>query len=1022
MNSQGSAAKENEKVLDSIQGHLQKLKSAWEELSTSLINSDIVKTVIDLGTAFLEFANTGMGQFIIKAGLATGAVALLKSAYNALTRSAIKYIATQKLATKGITDFTIAANATKLTTEINSLSKAGVSFSTVTSALASKGKGLLTVLKSIVKFIGPAGWIVLGLTAIGTAVKKIYDYEETKTEEKIERYEEINAQIDEYNEQLKELQGYKYVSESEKEEIETLKEKIQLLEDEKDELKEIYETEKKREELKSTKKKSKEARQALSEGDIIGVETAVTSSKSDSSTRGEIPLPSGNKIAGLNTNRNIEIQIETTKDLTNTYNKLNKEIKQGNKTEEESTALIKEKEDALEKLKEKAEKYKEAYDLAAEAGDTEIATEAWNKYLEVLKTVDKEEYDRIANLETVGDRSVEEYNKLNNIIKEYNKTQKLTNKQTQTLIDNGMRSAIAFDDEGNAVSLDTDAMWALYKAKLEQNKADLTEVISNNIELLKNEGYAAIADAEAFVTAYNLKYSKMSGPPTREEQATLNYINQLEEIEERLKSLDSTASKSKKKSTSSSSSSSSTEKAWWETQLENLKEQYSNSEITIEEYISALETLLGKLKKGSDSWEEVNQVLQEQKLSKVEDDYKRGTISLDEYIKKLQELIKSYKQGTKAWKDLADKIKEGLLDKAEEEQKDYETAAKAATNIIDEEIDRLEKLKEAKEEANDETEREIELAKLQEALEKAKKERTKRVFVENLGWVYEQDAEAIADAQEALDEFNKEQETNEIDKQIEALEEYKEAWSNVSSDYEEEQQKLILAQKFGADAEAQILNQRIEILEDYRKKYVDTLKQIADLESKTAEDILGASGGETATASGTSVSGQAGLVSEIKAVFGKGKKNSTSNVKALQQALMALGYSLPKYGADGKWGSETLSALKKFQKDNGLTADGIVGKNTKSAFAKKGYSDGGVVDYTGYAMVHGSSNYPEIMLNNRQASRLYSMLAHPTYNKVGNANNTTQIYNFDNLVLPNVSNAKQFLSELKSLVNITKNN
>ena len=1021
MNSQGSAAKENERVLDSIQGHLQKLKSAWEELSTTVVDSDLIKMIVDLGTALLNFANSGMGQFIIKVGLAVGAISLLKAGYNALTRSAIKYIAIQKLATKGITDFTIAANAAKLTKEMETLSKNGVGLQTIITTIGAKGKGLLGVLGSIVKFIGPAGWIILGLTAIATVTKKIYNYTEEETEKQLKRYEEVNKQLDEYKKRLEELKGYKYLSDSEKEEIETLKEKIQLLEDEKTELKEIYETEKKREELKNTKKKSKEARKALNEGDIISVETTASSNRNSSSKRGEIPLPSGNKIAGSSTNRNIEIQIETTKDLTNKYSALNKEIKEGNKTEEESTALIKEKEKALEKLKEKAEKYKEAYDLAAEAGGTEIATEAWNKYLEVLKIVDKEEYNRIANLETVGDRSIEEYNQLNNIIKEYNKTQKLTDKQTQELINSGMRSAITFDEEGNAVNLDADAMWALYKAKLEQNKADLTEVISNNIELLKNEGYAAIADAEAFVTAYNLKYSKMYGPPTREEQATLNYINQLEEIEDRLKSIDSTTGKKQKKA--SSTSSSKTEKSWWEEQLETLKEQYSNSEITIEEYIKALEKLLGKLKKGSNAWKEVNKLLQEQKLSKIESDYKRGVISLDEYIKKLQELIKTYKQGTKAWQDLADKIKEGLLDKAEQEQKDYEDAAKVATSIIDDEIKRLEELKDAKQKANDETEKELELAKLQEALEKARNERTKRVFVEGKGWTYVQDEQAIKEAQEALDEFNKEQETNGIDKQIEALEKYKEAWSNVSSDYEKEQQKLLLAQQFGADAEEKILNKRLDILEEYRKRYLETLKQISDIEKKTAEEILGVtSGTSTGTGGGSGASGQAGLVSSIKAVFGQGRKNNKNDVKALQQALMALGYSLPKYGADGKWGSETLRALKKFQKDNGLKADGIVGKNTKSAFAKKGYANGGVVDYTGYAMVHGSVNYPEVMLNNRQAAKLYSMLSHPAYNRVGNTNNTTQVYNFDKLVLPNVKNANQFLSELKALVNITKNN
>lgn len=295
-------------------------------------------------------------------------------------------------------------------------------------------------------------------------------------------------------------------------------------------------------------------------------------------------------------------------------------------------------------------------------------------------------------------------------------------------------------------------------------------------------------------------------------------------------------------------------------------------------------------------------------------------------------------------------------------------------------------------------------------------------------WVYVQDEQAIKDAQEALDEFNKEQETDEIDKQIEALKKYKEAWSDVSSDYEKEQQKLILAQEFGADAEEKILNKRLEILEDYRKRYLDTLKQISSMEKQTAEDILNEAGitgsatGEETAGAGGDTSGQAGLVSSIKATLGKGRKNSTNDVKALQEALMALGYSLPKYGADGKFGTETANAVRKFQKDNGLKVDGIVGKDTKSAFAKKGYANGGVVDYTGYAMVHGSANYPEVMLNNRQATKLYSMLNRADYSRIAGTGNTTQVYNFDKLVLPNVNNAKQFLSELKSLVNITKNN
>ena len=56
-----------------------------------------------------------------------------------------------------------------------------------------------------------------------------------------------------------------------------------------------------------------------------------------------------------------------------------------------------------------------------------------------------------------------------------------------------------------------------------------------------------------------------------------------------------------------------------------------------------------------------------------------------------------------------------------------------------------------------------------------------------------------------------------------------------------------------------------------------------------------------------------------------------SDVKALQELLMQLGYALPKYGADSEFGTETEKALLAFQKKAGLEADGKYGEKTHAA-------------------------------------------------------------------------------------------
>ena len=80
----------------------------------------------------------------------------------------------------------------------------------------------------------------------------------------------------------------------------------------------------------------------------------------------------------------------------------------------------------------------------------------------------------------------------------------------------------------------------------------------------------------------------------------------------------------------------------------------------------------------------------------------------------------------------------------------------------------------------------------------------------------------------------------------------------------------------------------------------------------------------------TGGSGSSGASSgSTKNYLSKGDKGEA--VKVMQEMLIALGYDLGKWGADGKWGDTTETAVRAFQSANGLVVDGKYGNKSKTA-------------------------------------------------------------------------------------------
>lgn len=91
LNSSGSAMAENERVLDSVEGRLKIFEATFQEISTDLLNSGLVKGVISLGTALLD-ASDGFIKFSGVIPTATAALSAFLSLSNTKTKGSIRML------------------------------------------------------------------------------------------------------------------------------------------------------------------------------------------------------------------------------------------------------------------------------------------------------------------------------------------------------------------------------------------------------------------------------------------------------------------------------------------------------------------------------------------------------------------------------------------------------------------------------------------------------------------------------------------------------------------------------------------------------------------------------------------------------------------------------------------------------------------------------------------------------------------------------------------------------------------
>lgn len=213
MNSQGSAARENAKYLDSIQGRVKAFQSAWEQLSYHIISSDLIKNVVSFGTKII----TVIDNVVQGIGALPTALGLIATAFGALKLT--KLIPQFLGLSKAVEEVVVAENA--LTTASTGAVAAEEAMATASggsllSRLASLGSALLP--------LAPA------LIALGGAFIYANHQYNNSFKGKLEEYKKLGDEIENIKSQIDELESKEGSLTSEEESrLSILKMQLQVL-------------------------------------------------------------------------------------------------------------------------------------------------------------------------------------------------------------------------------------------------------------------------------------------------------------------------------------------------------------------------------------------------------------------------------------------------------------------------------------------------------------------------------------------------------------------------------------------------------------------------------------------------------------------------------------------------------------------------------------------------------------------------------------------------------------------------
>lgn len=264
-------------------------------------------------------------------------------------------------------------------------------------------------------------------------------------------------------------------------------------------------------------------------------------------------------------------------------------------------------------------------------------------------------------------------------------------------------------------------------------------------------------------------------------------------------------------------------KAYYKSYCDNMMDYYEKSldanKISYKEYCDAVSKMLADMhnsgKISDKDWYDYTQTM----LNKQKDLYDRA----------LSAITRRLEKEIDAWQSKIDELND-QNDSLNDQKDDMDSAIDAITRVYDTEIDRIQGIIDGLKDANDERERTLALEKAKYELERAYSQRVKKIYTEEKGYIYELDYDKVRDAQKTYDDAELDVKTNELQKQIDTLEEFKQKWQDIQDTYQKSIDEMNATALLGSEYQKLILNNNIVDIENFKNRYLKIQSQINDNE------------------------------------------------------------------------------------------------------------------------------------------------------------------------------------------------